>query len=169
MDGAMRAIAVEFMYGERPNMDNDKMLNELFPLPPGVKLHIRKFGKNPMTEMKTVPTADQGVAGEDHPPLTLTWEDETLGLSAVVSEDPATGKLTGHAFCTDPAMLNKASASVAVIGKREFEMLRKSINLNQPDPQTGGCCGSGDFGLLKDAVAKLGNELGLVVFLVMPR
>jgi hypothetical protein len=68
---------------------------------------------------------------------------------------------------TDPVILNKASASVVLVGVQEYEMIQKSIKLDQPDQRTGRCCGSADFGLLKDALAKLGTELGLVVFMVV--
>jgi hypothetical protein len=150
-------------------MDNSRQptFEELFPLPPGVKLQKRKFGATPPTPLKTVQAGGQRSAGEDEPPLTLTWDDAKLRLSAVVREDPHTGKLIGSAFCTDPAMLNKASASVSLVGTHEYEMIRKTIKLDQPDKRTGGCCGSADFGLLKDAIVKLGTELGLVVFMLV--
>jgi len=150
------------------NPEKKYTLEELFPLPAGMKLPVHKFGQNPVTAMETVQVGGQGAAGEDHPPLTLTWDDLVkLRLSVVVREDPTSGKLIGDVVCTDPAMLNKASAFVAVVGKREFEMIRKKIKLDQPDKRTGGCYGSAEFGLLKDAVAQLGTELGLVVFLLI--
>jgi hypothetical protein len=150
-------------------MDNKRQptFEELFPLPPGVKLHRRLFGATPPTPLKTVQPGGQRGAGEDEPPLTLAWDDAKLRLSAVVREDPTTGKLIGSAFCTDPAMLNKGAAAVSLVGNREYEMILKTIKLDQPDQRTGGCRGSADFGLLKDAVAKLGTEMGLVVFMVV--
>jgi hypothetical protein len=142
---------------------NDK-LDELFPLPKGMKLQIRKFGQNPATPLKTMSTGDRQTLGQEPTPL-FRWEDSTLKLSAVLYEDPGTGKMTCHVLCSDPTLLNKAAAPVALFGKREGEMILKTIKLNQPDPPTGGCRGSAEFGLLKDAIEKLGTEMGLIVFL----
>jgi hypothetical protein len=62
-------------------------------------------------------------------------------------------------FAADPAMLKKASVSVALVGKDEYKMIRKTIKLDQPDHRTGGCCGSEGFGSLSDAIKQLGTDV----------
>ena len=61
-------------------------------------------------------------------------------------------------------MLNAAAVSVALVGTVDGEMCRKTVPLNVAEKI--GCSGSADFGLLSDATKQLGNELGLVVFIV---
>jgi hypothetical protein len=167
-------------------------LEELYPLPEGVKLRIRKFGANPTTGFVSAPGGGQGAAaGPARPPFKLRWEDTTLGLTVLMREDLASGRLVADVFCTDPAKLNKASVSVSLVGKGKDQSVRKeiplnepetasqaistslapsigkTISLNEPDPRSGGCCGSAKFGSLNDAIGELGTELGLVVFMLL--
>ncbi len=146
-------------------MNSDKNpLDEIFPLPPGMKLATRKFGVNPPLPLKAVRTGTQ----QTNLPLTFRWEDSTLGLTVVINEDQTTGKLAAEAFCNDPALKGKAAASVALFGREEFKMIRKTIKFDQPDNRMGsGCCGSADSGQLSDAIALLGPEMGLLVFMVV--
>ena len=127
-----------------------------------MKLRKRKFGTAPDSPFKTV-----GSSAHEAEPLELSLADSTLGLTVVVKEHRATGKLIAEASCSDPAMKGKAGASVAVIGREEFKLIRKTVKMDQSDERTGGCRGSADLGLLKDAVATLGPELGLVTFMLI--
>jgi hypothetical protein len=148
--------------------NSQRTFEELFPLPDGVKLRTRKFGVTPPTPLVQVPVPGQAAdAGPGRPTLKIRWEDSTLGLTVLAREDAATGRLIGEVFCSDPAMLNKASVSVALVGKHEHRMIRKTVKLDQPDNRTGGCRGSDDFGSLDNAIKELGAEMGLVVFVLL--
>lgn len=145
------------------NSDKNPTLDGMFPLPEGTKLRTRKFGVNPAMPLK--PICHGGEQANQR--LSLRYSDPSLGLTVIVNEDRETGKLNAEVVCTDPGLMGKVAASVALVGHDESRMIRKTVKLDQPDDQTGGCRGSEDFGMLNDAVKRLGSDLGLVVFVLV--
>jgi hypothetical protein len=140
-------------------------LADLYSLPPGTKLRVRKFGANPTSPLVPTPVGgNQGASAAVRPEFRLRWEDQQQGLQVTVRERD-NGHLIAEVFSTDPALLTKATVSVGLVGTIEDGLIRKTIPLDVPE--TTGCSGSADFGLLEDAVKELGSELGVVVFLLL--
>lgn len=107
----------------------------------------------------------------DHnrPEFQLRFEDNDLGILVLVREN-VESKLIAEVFSTNPEHLNGGALSVALVGKLRIEFIRKSIPFTVEE-QDGKfrCRGTWDFGKLEDAVQKLGDQLGLIVFLLVPR
>jgi len=148
--------------------DTPMTLADLFPLPEGVKLRTRRFGSAPPTELKPLPPDMPAGGTDDHPEFELTWHDEGLGLTVLVRERSDSGRLVARAFSTDPAHLDTAAVSVAVVGSAGDDMIRKTVLLDTaetvgPDK----CSGTADFGPLVEARQRLGDKLGLVAFLLV--
>jgi hypothetical protein len=148
------------------NTEKKPTLEELFPLPEGIKLRTRKFGANPMSPLvATPPGGDRADKQPLRPELVIPWEDPEHGLTVLVRERRDSGRLVADVFCTDAAQLNKLAVSVALVGTIEDQMIRKTIPLNVPEKT--GCSGSADFGPLTEAVKELGTQLGVVVFMLV--
>lgn len=150
------------------NHDDKTTLDDLPPLPAGLRLRSRKFGANPASPL--VPTPAPGAragTGQKPQPVSIRWEDKGLGLAVTVLELQETGHLVADVFCADAGQRGKAAVSVALVGNIEDRMIRKSIPLDVGEKD--GCSGSAEFGKLADAVAELGTELGVVVFLECDR
>lgn len=148
------------------NSDSDPAFASPYPPPDGVKLRTRKIGASPMSRLVPTPVSQPGALARpgDRPPFRVFWEDLEHGLELHVVEDNENGRLGAEVFCTDATQLNKLALSVALVGTKEFRMIRKTILLDTP--KQGGCGGSADFGTLNDATSELGAELGIVVFML---
>jgi len=150
------------------NTEKKSVLDDLYPLPEGVKLRTRKFGANPMSPLASTPTGGpQGASSPDRTEFKIRWEDQEHGLTVLVRERRESGHLVADVFCTDAARLNKLAVSVALVGTIEDHMIRKTIPLDVPEKEIGGCSGSADFGLLTEATEELGTQLGVVVFMLV--
>jgi hypothetical protein len=153
-------------------MDTNRQTAELggIPLPEGSRRRVYKFGKKPTTGFFSVPVLAGNGNAVGRPPFTIDWSDAEQGLSAVVRERED-GHLIAEVFCTDARLLHKAWVSVGLGGKVDALPIGKVIPLDTPaaadTPRKGGCHGSGELGLLTDAVKELGSELALVVFLLL--
>ena len=144
----------------------------MFPLPEGVKLRARKFGKNPFSAFVPAPVGGDMAAAESRPPFQINWEDQQQGLSVLVRER-TDGHLIADVFCTDASLHNKAAVSVFLAGNVDNNLIGKTIPLaahaKSDQQEKSGCSGSADFGPLTAAVKELGPQLGLIVFLnVLP-
>jgi len=144
-------------------------LADLYPLPEGVKLRTRKFGANPVTPLKATPPGGAAFDSDPgRPEFQLRYEDQHLGLLALVREDVDSRHLIAEVFSSNPEHLNRqAAVSVALVGTVEEQMIRKTIPLKPDDHGQYRCSGSADFGTLDDAVRELGDQLGLMVFLII--
>jgi hypothetical protein len=145
--------------------DPKRTLPDLFPLPDGTKIRARKFGAKPVSPLVPAPVA--GDKGDDAAPraaFKIRWEDQQQGLTVLVRER-GNGHLIADVFCTDAGLLDKAAVSVGLVGTVEDHLIRKTIPLDVSE--NSGCSGSADFGLLADAVKELGQQLGVVVFLLV--
>lgn len=137
--------------------DRKPTLEELFPLPAGIKVHTRRFGARPVSA--PVPVPDAGFRFE--------WADAEQGLRVLVTEG-GDGRLAAEATCRDAALRGHAAVSVAIASARSDDSIRQTVPLNDPAPG-GGCRGAADFGLRVDAVARLGDRFVFVVFLLTER
>jgi len=137
---------------------------DLFPLPPGVRLHTRKFAAKPYSEYVTVSANGKEDAGCTQSQFAIRWEDQQQGLTVVVREQE-NGKLVADVVCNNAGLLGKAAVSVGLVGTIEGRMIRKTVPLNVP--ASGGCSGTADLGPLGDAVAELGSKLAVVVILLV--
>jgi hypothetical protein len=138
---------------------------DLFPLPEWVKIRTRKFGANPVTPLQPIPSGES--ADANRPEFLLRFQDQDLGIVALVGEDRQSRHLLARVFSSKPEHLNEAAVSVAIVGTVEDQMLRKSIPLNTEEHGDYHCSGSADFGRFDDVVGKLGDQLGLIVFLLI--
>lgn len=148
-------------------MTNDpkRSLEELFPLPAGVKLRTHKFGAKPCSPLFAISAGpDKDASSDSCPEFKIAWEDKQQGLKVCVRERD-NGHLIAEVFCSDASLLNKAAVSVGLMGTVEDQLIRKTIHLTVPEEN--GCSGWADFGLLTDAAQKLGARLGVVVFLLV--
>jgi hypothetical protein len=127
-------------------------LEELFPLPSGIKIHTRKFGVAPVSQPVLVPAVG----------FRYVFEDPEQGLHVVVTERDD-GRLVGEATYRDAAGPERAVVSVAITSNRTEDSIRKTIQLNEPT-EGGGCRGTADFGTRADAIARLGDQFVFVVF-----
>ena len=150
------------------NTNRPPSLSELFPLPKGVKLPTYKFGTNPVAPLQTVSLGEPAAhAGTPRSPFKITWEDKEQGLKVCVEERQENSHLIANVYGTHEELLNKAAVSVALMGTNETEVIRKTVPLCVAETNgTFRCSGSADLGLLADAVQRLGDRIGLVVFLV---
>jgi hypothetical protein len=139
-------------------------LSDLFLLPEGIKIRVRKFGANPLSPLVPVPVRPDKGDAAPRPAFQLRWEDPQQGLTVLVREQE-NGRLIANASCTDASLLNKAAMSVGLVGTVENYLIRKTIPLDAPEKT--GCSGSADFGPLTEAVKQLGPQLGVVVFLLV--
>ena len=122
-----------------------------------------KFGANPTTPLSPAPAGgDRADSGGTRAAFRLRWEDAQLGLKVLLREHRDSGRLLAEVTSTDPKHLNAMAVSVAVVGKDEDKMVRRTVPLDVAEEI--GCSGSADFGPLAEVVAELGTELGLVVF-----
>jgi hypothetical protein len=142
------------------NSDIQRNIDELYPLPKGVKLRKRIFGPNASSPLFPIPT--RGDSNPDTQEFMIRWEDPTYGLTVLVRERSEDSHLIADVVCTNADQLNKLAVSVALYGTKEMQMIRKTIPLAVP--QQTGCSGSADFGLFSAAVEKLGTQLGVIVF-----
>ncbi len=133
------------------------------PLPAGIKRRKKKVGSTIGTPLAPVPM-QTSQAALPRPPFEVHWEDAKLQLKVRVQERD-TGHVVADVFCTEPNWLNNAWASVALYGAGEGQFIQKSIPLDAAAP--GGCRGSWDFGPLANLVQRLGDQLGLIVFLLL--
>ena len=104
--------------------------DELFPLPPGVKLRTPRFGTAGPSGLK--PASGTGDAAEDdrgRPSelFFIDWRDDSLGLHVRVQEQ-GNGELIAYVTCTDGRRIGQA-VSVALVGTIEDHMIRKTIPL----------------------------------------
>ena len=142
------------------NKDNPLSLDDEYPLPKGVKLRTREFGTNAMSPLVPIPA--NGDSNPAPPEFMIRWEDQDHGLTVLVRERRDDGHLIADVVCTDADQLNKLAVSVALVGTKEMQMIRRTIPLAVPDRI--GCSGSADLGLFSAAMEKLGNQLGVIVF-----
>ena len=142
------------------NSDNQCNIDELYPLPKGVKLRTKKIGPNASSPLFPIPTSGDSHPGT--PEFVIRWEDPTYGLLVLVRERRDDSHLIADVVCSNPDQLNKLAVSVALYGTKEMQKIRKTIPLTVP--QQTGCSGSADFGLFSAAVEKLGTALGVIVF-----
>jgi hypothetical protein len=147
--------------------DKKPSLDDLYPLPEGVKVRTRKFGANPVTPLQpTRPAASGDTSGPGK--FMLRHEAKELGLLVIVQEQENSGLLTAEVFSSHSDHLNQAAVFVALVGTIEDGMIRKTIPLvREIKDGEYRCSGSANFGSLRDAVQQLGNQLGLIVFLVV--
>jgi hypothetical protein len=147
------------------NTDPKPTLADLFPLPEGTKLRVRKFGAKPVSELVPAPVGGNvAQAAAPRPEFKIHWEDQQQGLTVIVRERE-NGHLVAEVCCSDAGLHNKAAVSVGLVGTVEDHLIRKTIPLDVV--VTGGCSGSADFGPLTAAVQELGPQLGVVVFLLV--
>jgi hypothetical protein len=144
--------------------ESDLNLEDLFPLPPGVKDHTTKFGANPVSALVPVPAAGERSPTAPRPDFEIRWEDQKLGVKALMREGED-GRLIADVFCNDPNLLGKGAVSVTLAGAAPDPLLGKIIPLTMPDAN--GCKGSADFGPLASAVQELGPRLCVVVMLLV--
>jgi hypothetical protein len=139
-------------------------LDDLFPLPKGVKLRTHKFGARPWSALVPAPVGGNlDASSTPRPEFQIPWEDQQQGLSVLVSEQE-NGRLVATVACTNACLLGKAVA-VGLTGSAAEHPICKTISLHASE--TGGCGGAADFGPLTDAVKELGPHLGIVVFLLV--
>jgi len=144
------------------NSDRQPTLDEVFPLPKGIKFRQPKFGSKPASSVTAVRRSDTDV-GPTPEAFEIRWEDADQGLAVRVREQPD-GRLIAETSCSNVAVLGKW-VSVALVGTTTTEMIRKTIPFSVVE--TNGCRGSADFGPLADAVRDLGRELRIIVFLLL--
>lgn len=126
------------------------------------KPRTRKFGRNPISILTPLPQTRGEMAGSG---FKIQWEDHEEGLTVLVRETE--GTLIADVFCDDSSQAGQLAVSVALVGTAVGEMIRKTIRLT--DAHATRCSGRADFGLLSEAVELLGDRLGVIVFLVLPR
>jgi hypothetical protein len=128
-----------------------------------MKIHYHKFGANPFSPLVQVPVETDG-SSDPGPAFKICWEDQQQGLSVVVQERE-NGRLIADAFSSDPAMVDSAAVSVALVGTTPDQIICKVVPFKVL--QKNGCSGSADLGPLAGAVKELGPQIGLVVFLLV--
>jgi hypothetical protein len=149
-------------------MTNEELLNQLFPLPEGVKLRKPRFGTaGPSAPVPIRVRHVQHARGEHQrpaPPFEIKdWNDPHLGLTINVLEDPD-GEVWAYVDCNDRSYLGK-EVSVALLGsKGEYRLLRRTIALNTETSH--GCSGKASFGKLQDLAEELGDQVQLSAFLL---
>src|SRR5687767_5096849 len=107
--------------------DPKQTLDELFPLPKGIKIRSRKFGKNPVSAL--VPTSVGQAncsADSQRSPFQIDWEDQHLELKVRVREQE-NGRLIATVFCNNADRLGKAAVSVGLWGTAAEFSIRKSV------------------------------------------
>lgn len=140
------------------------VMNDLFPLPAGIRLRTRTFGKNSVSDlMPTGLRKDQSASSEQREPFKILLVVDGLGLK-VLMQEREDGHLLANVHCRDISLLNRAAAVVGLVGTKEFELISKTIPFDVAEGD--GCAGSADFGTLTAAVEKLGEELSVVAYLV---
>jgi hypothetical protein len=146
-------------------------LNELYPLPPGIKLRKRHFPRNAVSNLKDTPApGDRGDNGSPRPVFELMLEERidlgstTVTLWVRIQERFPDGVLLGEVHCSDASLLNTGVVSVALSGTEENHLIRKTIPLTKAEKD--GCSGSIEFCLLQDAIRELGTKLQMSVFLM---
>jgi hypothetical protein len=132
-----------------------------FPVPEGVRVRSRRFGRKPASPMIVVDAAR--APGCEHG-FTMHWEDAEQGLSVMAREQPD-GRLLARVVCCDANLHGRAWLSVAVVGASSEHFIRQTIPLAAPDSD--GHSGSADFGPFGDIVKELGPQLGMIVFLMV--
>ncbi len=139
---------------------NDK--SNLMPLPPWVKLQRRIFGTKPVSPLYPVRSSTGDANPASNSPLKIQWDDPDLKIAVLVRERDD-GRLIAEVSSPDASLLNKGVISVGIMGTVEDGMLHKMIPLSVPEKN--GCSGFADFGPIASAVAELGSQFRVIVFL----
>jgi len=143
----------------------DSDLDEMFPLPPGIRLRPLKCGSNPVSPVIPLPSPGELARSDpERAALVLHHADDKLGVRVEVREVRESGRLVAYANCTDARLLGKGAVSAVLFAPNEGPLIGKTIPLNTPELH--GCSGSADFGKFADVAKELGASMGVVVFLL---
>jgi hypothetical protein len=144
--------------------DQEPTLEEMWPLPPGIKLRRPQFGSSPESAPVTVRgsenTADATLNSER---FEIRWKDPEQGFAVAMREQPD-GRLIAEVSGVGNSLLGKW-VSVSLAGMVNDHLISKTIALKAPEQN--GCNASADFGLLTDVARELGPQIRMIVFLLL--